>query len=266
MGPPVSRHVPPAESGPSRLASIRWGLLAVVASAHAAGLFALYGLDGPALSASQPATPPAIAVRLIAPELDVPTQPSPPLASPPEQPIAATRSEDARRSAASPPRTTSRPRPAAPKPAVSAGESPPARPAADEVPAPAPPAPVPHLPSPLPGGAPAERTPPPVAVAPKESPPTVAASFDAAYLHNPAPAYPNGSRRRGEQGRVVLRVQVHADGSAGAVDVAESSGHERLDAAARETVRGWRFAPARRGDSPVDSWLRVPVVFRLDDD
>lgn len=91
------------------------------------------------------------------------------------------------------------------------------------------------------------------------------ASFDAAYLHNPAPAYPRSSRQRGDEGKVVLRVHVLGDGTADAVDVAESSGHPRLDDAARETVRSWRFMPARRGEARVDSWLRVPILFRLDD-
>ncbi|NMG55823.1 energy transducer TonB [Aromatoleum aromaticum] len=91
------------------------------------------------------------------------------------------------------------------------------------------------------------------------------ASFDAAYLHNPAPTYPRSSRRRGDEGKVILRVHVLGDGSADAVEVAESSGHSRLDDAAREAVRNWRFVPAQRGEAPVDSWLRVPIVFRLDD-
>lgn len=60
-------------------------------------------------------------------------------------------------------------------------------------------------------------------------------------------------------------MHVLGDGSADTVEVAESSGHPRLDDAAREAVRNWRFAPAQRGEAPVDSWLRVPIVFRLDD-
>jgi len=90
-------------------------------------------------------------------------------------------------------------------------------------------------------------------------------SVDAAYLNSPAPAYPRLSRRLGEEGRVVLRVRVLADGHAASVEVAESSGYSRLDATALETVRDWRFLPARRGDTAIDSWLHVPVVFRLED-
>lgn len=80
---------------------------------------------------------------------------------------------------------------------------------------------------------------------------------------NPKPAYPFGARRRGEQGRVVLRVMVMPSGDASTVDVAESSGHGRLDKAALETVRHWRFVPARRGGVPVAAEVTVPIRFQL---
>ena len=88
--------------------------------------------------------------------------------------------------------------------------------------------------------------------------------FSAVYLENPPPAYPGISRRVGEQGRVILRVLVNAGGSADEVQVRESSGHARLDNAARDTVRGWRFVPAKRGDTPVPAWVLIPVSFRLE--
>lgn len=91
------------------------------------------------------------------------------------------------------------------------------------------------------------------------------ARYDAAYLHNPRPAYPPLSRRLGEEGKVLLRVRVGADGHPVAVDVERSSNFERLDEAARRAVGNWRFVPARRGDDPVEGSVSVPVVFRLDD-
>lgn len=89
-------------------------------------------------------------------------------------------------------------------------------------------------------------------------------SFNAAYLSNPAPRYPLASRRAGEQGMVTLRVLVKPDGLPARVEVERSSGSPHLDAAAQEAVRGWRFVPARQGADPVESWVRVPVVFRLE--
>jgi protein TonB len=96
--------------------------------------------------------------------------------------------------------------------------------------------------------------------------PTVtAAHFNAAYLQNPAPVFPPLSRRLGEEGKVLLRVKVSAEGHPVAVDLEKSSNFERLDEAARRAVSRWRFVPARRGDAPVEGAVIVPIVFRLDD-
>lgn len=91
-----------------------------------------------------------------------------------------------------------------------------------------------------------------------------AARFDASHLRNPPPAYPASSRRRGEEGVVILRVRVSASGRAHQIEVAESSGYARLDRAAETAVSRWRFEPARAGDSAIDSWVRVPIAFRLE--
>ncbi|HSC95953.1 MAG TPA: energy transducer TonB [Burkholderiales bacterium] len=90
------------------------------------------------------------------------------------------------------------------------------------------------------------------------------APIGAGYLRNPAPRYPEAARRSGEQGMVTLRVRVAADGSASGVTVEKSSGSPHLDAAALEAVKAWRFAPARRGANAIESWMLVPIVFRLD--
>ena len=90
------------------------------------------------------------------------------------------------------------------------------------------------------------------------------ARFDAAYLRNPPPRYPPIARRLGEQGRIVLRVRVDAGGNPASVEVVEGSGSPRLDAAALQTVASWRFTPAMRGATPVDSWVQVPIVFKLE--
>lgn len=94
--------------------------------------------------------------------------------------------------------------------------------------------------------------------------PATPPSFDAAYLSNPAPRYPQAARRAGEQGTVTLRVMVKRDGLPARVEVEKSSGSRHLDAAAQDAVRGWRFAPARQGSEPIESWVLVPVVFRLE--
>lgn len=89
-------------------------------------------------------------------------------------------------------------------------------------------------------------------------------SFNAAYLNNPAPSYPSVSRRLGEEGLVMLQVQVNTDGSADSVELQTSSGSSRLDQAALEAVKQWRFVPAKRGDQPVTASVVVPVRFSLE--
>ncbi|WP_162906860.1 energy transducer TonB [Algihabitans albus] len=80
---------------------------------------------------------------------------------------------------------------------------------------------------------------------------------------NPAPTYPESARRQGQEGRVMLRVTVGRDGRTRAVRVLRSSGHDRLDRAAKEAVERWRFEPARRAGQPVEGLLDIPVTFRL---
>jgi len=106
--------------------------------------------------------------------------------------------------------------------------------------------------------------PPPEPKAAPASVPVTPPVFDAAYLSNPAPAYPPAARRAGQQGTVTLRVLVKRDGLPLQVEIEKSSGSSQLDAAARDTVWGWRFVPARQGGDPIESWVRVPVVFRLE--
>jgi protein TonB len=91
----------------------------------------------------------------------------------------------------------------------------------------------------------------------------VTPDYRAAYLSNPAPAYPRSARRNGEQGTVTLRVHVGTDGVPTVVELERSSGSSALAAVARESVKSWRFVPARRGDGAVAAWVIVPVVFRL---
>jgi protein TonB len=157
------------------------------------------------------------------------------------------------------PRSEPPPKPLPPPPLLSAPESAPSPVVVAPLPA--------EVPVPAPSAA-LERPAPAIAAAPPAPPaprvePVVAPRFDADYLDNPAPAYPALSRRMGEQGRVLLRVYVHADGSAGQLEIGESSGFERLDRAAREAVARRRFVPARQGERPVAAWVLVPISFSL---
>lgn len=100
--------------------------------------------------------------------------------------------------------------------------------------------------------------------APAAATPVTPARFDAAYLQNPPPPYPPLAKRMGEQGRVTLRVFVSPEGRADGIELKASSGSARLDEAALQTVRQWRFIPARQGNKPVGAWVIVPISFNLE--
>lgn len=87
--------------------------------------------------------------------------------------------------------------------------------------------------------------------------------FVAAYLNNPRPAYPAVSKRLRETGRVLLRVLVSPQGEAEQVDLHQSSGSGHLDQSALETVRRWKFVPARQGDTAIAAHVIVPIDFQL---
>lgn len=89
-------------------------------------------------------------------------------------------------------------------------------------------------------------------------------NLHADYLNNPAPVYPDQSRRLGEQGRVLLRVLVNASGSVDQITLRKSSGYPMLDSAAQDAVKTWRFVPAKRGDQAATAWVVVPISFSLE--
>lgn len=87
--------------------------------------------------------------------------------------------------------------------------------------------------------------------------------FDAAYLRNPPPVYPQAAQRRGTEGKVLLSVDVSSIGTAENVSVKQSSGSEILDEAARKAVESWRFIPARRGNDQIAANVTVPIIFKI---
>lgn len=111
--------------------------------------------------------------------------------------------------------------------------------------------------------APAGPVPIPAPVAPPAPEPVTEPRGYAGYLNNPAPVYPSVAQRRGLEGRVLLKVHVLASGQPDSVSVAKSSGHDILDEAAVKAVTGWVFEPAKRGQTPIDGWVNVPLNFKL---
>jgi protein TonB len=99
--------------------------------------------------------------------------------------------------------------------------------------------------------------------APKAVEPVTEPNGFAGYLNNPPPVYPRAAQRLNQQGRVLLRVHVLANGQVGSAEIKQSSGTPLLDEAALNAVKAWTFAPAKRGSTPVDGWATVPIDFKL---
>ena len=87
-------------------------------------------------------------------------------------------------------------------------------------------------------------------------------SSDAAYLNNPVPLYPRMSDRLKEEGTVVMRVLVGADGTVKQIDVKQTSGFERLDRAAMSAMKTWRFVPGKRNGVAEAMWMDAPIHWK----
>lgn len=78
------------------------------------------------------------------------------------------------------------------------------------------------------------------------------------------PEYPPAAFRAGEEGTVLLRVDVDAAGKPTNVSVARRSSSRELDRAAEQAVMKWTFTPATKAGKAVASSAVIPVEFRLD--
>ena len=231
---------------PARLSRTAVIALAVVAL-HVGLIWALQ--SGLLLRTAELIVPVEVLAELIEMPQPEPTPPAPPAApAPPARPVT--------------PAPTVQKK-TVPKPVI----RPQAQPLAIADPTPSPNAPTGSL---VPGPA---TTPAPVAEAPAgpaapSGPPAAPSlqlpSSNADYLQNPKPAYPALSKRLGEQGKVVVRVLIGADGTPQKAELRQSSGFERLDQAALTTVLKWRYVPGKRGGVAEDMWFNVPINFVLE--
>lgn len=105
---------------------------------------------------------------------------------------------------------------------------------------------------------------PPAPPSPPAPPAIQLPSSNADYLQNPKPAYPPLSKRLGEQGKVIMRVLIGADGVPQKAELRQSSGFDRLDQAALNTVLKWRYVPGKRAGVAEEMWFNVPINFVLE--
>jgi protein TonB len=105
--------------------------------------------------------------------------------------------------------------------------------------------------------------PPPPSAAPQEdrNVPKLVSAVE--YVREPVPRYPPQSRRLREQGLVVLRVVIDEHGAASSIEIETSSGHARLDDAAREAVLRAAFRPYVEDGEPRRALVLIPIEFAL---
>lgn len=86
------------------------------------------------------------------------------------------------------------------------------------------------------------------------------------YTWTPSPTYPRTARSRGQEGVVLLSVEVLNNGRTGRILVKKSSGYALLDRAALDAVRFWQFDPAKRSQLPLTMTVDIPIRFSLQED
>lgn len=213
-----------------KLLKSHWLIAALVVTGHCLGLGVM--LTQAETTPPKPVEPPTMVGLLLPPAPEQVTKPQPkPLPKPEPKP------EPAKPKKRQPPKA--KPLPKAP-PSEKAIQAP---------------APEPEVAKPV-KAAPAKTAPP---AAPAVQPP----SAQAQGLQNRAPKYPQLSRKKKEQGTVLLKLLVKADGTVGTISVLKSSGFSRLDQAALQAVKHWRFVPAKQQGQSIDFWYEMPMTFAL---
>jgi protein TonB len=117
---------------------------------------------------------------------------------------------------------------------------------------------------PEPEPAPAVEAPAPQQMAP--GPVTLSSELSVSCPELNAPAYPALSKRLGEEGKLVLRVELDERGHVHVAQVVNSSGFKRLDEAALTAVKTWRCTPPIRNGQPVRAVALQPFNFVLQGD
>ena len=240
-------------------------VVAVVALAHAAGLWAL--ADTVHRDAPPSAPQLTMVMLLVAPAtVAVPARAQPPQ---PAQPTPPPRAKPPPRAARPPaPKRPARAKPApaiAPAPTAPAAPVDPAAPLQDRGAEPVVAGSAGAVP---PAAARQASAPVPVAQAAAKSEATVAAAVTRRiqrvdYLRRPVLEYPSASRRYGEQGRVVLRVLVGVDGQAEKIELVQATAFERLNEAAIDAAQRALYRPFTEDGVAQPAWALVALSFRL---
>lgn len=149
------------------------------------------------------------------------------------------------------------PEPPKPKPAPKPKPKPKPKPVAKVAPKP------PETPPAAPSGAAATQAAPQAPVVARDpNKPRLIGRVD--YMgQRPRPEYPRASQRRGEAGRVTIRVLISPQGAVAEARVRASSGYARLDESALAAARAARFKPYTENGVAYPALADIPFDFVL---
>ncbi len=80
---------------------------------------------------------------------------------------------------------------------------------------------------------------------------------------SPNPTYPLTSRRNNEKGSVTIRFVIKSTGVVGDYDIINSSGYNKLDDAAVDAIKSWKFTPATIKGKGLNCWAVQTFNFGL---
>lgn len=83
------------------------------------------------------------------------------------------------------------------------------------------------------------------------------------YVPDPDPYYPSNSKKNGEEGSVITRLFINQNGVVDEVRLMKSSSYSRLDRAAMEISKRYRFKPCIKDSRPVDCYTNLEITFNL---
>ncbi len=95
------------------------------------------------------------------------------------------------------------------------------------------------------------------------APVMVGVSIDPRFADRFQPAYPPFEQREGRDGQVVVRVLVGTDGRVKAIERVSATSDAFFAATRRHALSQWRFSPATRDGTAIESWYRMSVTFVL---
>ena len=84
------------------------------------------------------------------------------------------------------------------------------------------------------------------------------------FIHREIPKYPFMARKRGKEGKVVLKLTLDSQGQLQAVETVEASGFGFAEAA-NAAIRLSTYAPAVRNGKAVSSQVLIPIKFVLEE-